>query len=302
MEEKKEIKEGKEGLLGFIILVVAVILIGVGIGLLIVMPNESGFSDKKKANSNTSTNTASNVENTNIENNNIENNNTENGNIVNGNLLTEDSLAKLMNPYLIFSKCGGLTYLTDTMTYDSLDLSTKLNITFEQMYINRMINSTESQVKVSKADILKTYKQVFGQDKEIEFPASIEVAHRFASYELQGEDYVLLGQGGGCAGIAEVKTKLSIDSQDDNSLVVKVDYGYVEALDENFDYTEFETTELAFYNSYNKERIIKQGFTHNAIESITNEIFNNNENDYILYTFKIENDHYIFDNAKIVKR
>ena len=48
MEENK--KEEKKGIIGFALLVIAVILLGVGIGLLVVMPNESGFSEKSKPN------------------------------------------------------------------------------------------------------------------------------------------------------------------------------------------------------------------------------------------------------------
>ena len=67
MEEKKN---GKSSNLGIIVLIVAVMLIGIGAGLLIVMPNESGFDDKKSGN-----NTPTNTGNTNLEN--VENNNTE---------------------------------------------------------------------------------------------------------------------------------------------------------------------------------------------------------------------------------
>ena len=283
MEENK-----KESFLGFIIIVVAIILLGVGIGLLIVMPNESGFGTDKSNNNN-----SNNTENTNVENTEINGNQEIDNPPTPSNI--EVDVDKLINPFLIFSKCGGPNYLSDNMNYDSLSDGVKLEIAY-----TNIISSYEQSFNAS--DLLESYKQVFGSDKTIELPDSLQINHSFASYSKEGDQYVLQAQGGGCTGIGEFVTRVRLESKTTEKVVIKVDYGFITQASEDANFDDYDNIECVFYNSLNKERVVKDGFVYGNKDAIVSEVFDNNLDDYILYTFKVENDHYVFESASIVKK
>ena len=284
MDENKKVenKTEKESNIGLLLLIVAVMLIGVGAGLLIVMPNESGFSNKKSGGT-TTTNTDTNIENT---------ENTENTEKP----ITDDigvDIDEVIKPFLIFTKCAGSNYLADSMDYNSISNDIKLEIAYE-----KLTNTYDNKINVS--DLLSAYKQVFGSDKEISLPNTLHINHVFATYSKEGDSYVLQGQGGGCTGISDIVTRASFESKENNKLVIKVDYGYITTISDVVD--NFETAECGFYNSPDKDKLLKQGFDIGSKETIANDVFDQNIADYILYTFTLENDNYIFDNARIVKR
>ena len=281
-EEKVEEKvEEKESMLGLKIIVIAIIIIGVGAGLFIVMPKNSSKESNEPA-SNTG------VENT--ENNNIEDNNTENNPKDNS-----VDIEKIIEPFLIFNKCGGAEYLKDELDYNTIDLNAKIDIAY-----NHLLGDKLYEHELNKSSLIQAYKDVFGSDKEVELPEQLNISYAFASYKSNGDAYILEGQGGGCTGISEIITKTELESNNSNELVVKVKYLYVTTVSDSID--DFDTAELGVYNSKSKERLIRQEFTFDKMEEVTNEILSGDETDYILYTFKLEDNNYIFENAKIIKK
>ena len=290
--KKSEVKESN---VGIIVIIASMILLGVGFGLFISMPKESGFKDDKPDynQENTQNNNQENIENNNQEN--TENNNQETDNPT---PKIEVDVDEIISPFLLFKSCGGADYLDSSVTYDSLENNTKLEIAYYKLMKN--INQSGYTHEFNISDYLEAYKEVFGSNKEIDFPDQLNINFAFATYSKNDDKYVLEGQGGGCIGINEYETKIKNYNQEENSLEIIVDYGYITTVSDSVD--DFETAECAFYNSKNKTKTIKQGFTFSQEDSVIEEIFNNNQSDYLVYTFKLDNGNYVFDNLKIVNR
>ncbi len=280
MEEDNKIKnDKKDNKKGLIVMLVAVLLIGFGCGILLANSTNSNSENKESS-------TKGDPDNNPFYNN-------ENKTEPDVNIEVDEE--QLLAPFLIFKSCGGINYLKDSVTFDSMPHNIKLEIAYV-----KLMNGLTYANEISISDYLKAFKEVFGSNKEIDFPQALEINSAFATYSKQGDKYVLEGQGGGCIGIDEYVTKIKNTRKSGSLLEITVDYGYITTISKEVD--DFDTAECGFYNSMYKTRLLKQGFTIAQKDSIVEEVFASDKSDYIVFTFKADNDRYVFDNLKVVER
>ena len=228
------------------------------------------------------------------------------------------SAEELVHPFLaVNNTCDSKnTFIyKKTQKYENFDPSVAIqialnNYTFEEWKeIHEAENiehefDPENPVEDEFPDIETSYIKekiayAFGKDKTIKFPKKLDFWDEM--YELKGDKYVIEAQGGGCTAFTDyIRTKVVEGIANGDEYVVQVNFAYI-----TYDVKENEEevdASITVYNNLNKKRVIVKDTKYEDEEEGLDKLLEGNNTDYMLFTFKLEDDHYIFDKVEVVER
>lgn len=169
--------------------------------------------------------------------------------------------------------------------------------------LNKPTDETDSFPDIETSHIEEKIKYTFGKDKTIKFPKKLNFESDFTSYDLKGNKYTLAAQGGGCTGPSDYyETKIVDSSKDNEKLVVQVNYIYVSYDVDNITEAEDPIIPVIFYNSLSKDREIAKLEKNGTEEKEADILLDGNKTDYLLFTFTLEDDHYILEQIEMKER
>ena len=143
----------------------------------------------------------------------------------------------------------------------------------------------------------------FGKDKTVKLPKKLNLDGEFTSYDLKGDKYVLAGQGGGCTGFNDYITTKYVDSKKENGkLIIQVNFIYVTYDEDNIQAAEDPIIPVIFYNGLKKDRVISKLDSNGKEQEEAEKLLKGDKTDYLLFTFGVEDGHYIFEKVEMVKR
>lgn len=143
----------------------------------------------------------------------------------------------------------------------------------------------------------------FGKDKTVKLPKKLNLDGEFTSYDLKGDKYVLAGQGGGCTGFNDYITTKYVDSKKENGkLIIQVNFIYVTYDEKNIEAAEDPIIPIIFYNGLKKDRVISKLDGNGKEQEEAEKLLKGDKTDYLLFTFGVEDGHYIFEKVEMVKR
>ena len=233
----------------------------------------------------------------------------------------ERTAKELVTPFLsAIELCDakGTYYLKDITRYEDLSGSKAIeialnNYTYEEwkkIYEAEKIEhefDPENPVEDEFPDIETSYIKekiayTFGKDKTIKFPKKLDFWDE--SYTLKGDKYILEAQGGGCTLFFDyIETKVLEGIKNNDEYVIQVNFVYVTYdVKEGEHFEDADDAPVVVYNNLNKKRVVAKDFKYGDQEKQLDKILNSDKTDYMLFTFKLEDDHYIFDKVEVVER
>ena len=232
------------------------------------------------------------------------------------NKIDKRTAEELVSPFIgINNYCDSTTFIyKNTQKYEDLDPSVAIqialdNYTYEEWQTSYEEAKKEHEVNLDEEDEFPDIKTsyinekiayTFGKDKTIKFPKHLDFWYE--SYELKGDKYVLEGQGGGCTGFTNyIRTKVIEGIETGNEYVVQVNFAYI-TYDVKENAEEIDAR-ITVYNNLNKKRVIVKDakYDDDEVEEL-DKLLDGDKTDYMLFTFKLEDDHYIFDKVEVVER
>ena len=150
--------------------------------------------------------------------------------------------------------------------------------------------------------IKEKIEYTFGKNKTINFPKKLDFWDE--TYKLKGDKYVIEAQGGGCTLFTDyIETKVIEGIKNNDEYIIQVNFVYVTYdVKEGEDFEDADDAPVVVYNNLNKKRVVAKGFKYGDQEKQLDKILNSDKTDYMLFTFKLEDNHYIFDNVEIIER
>jgi len=221
------------------------------------------------------------------------------------NNITEEEAKGLVNPFIVLLTRGCSSqdyfYIKGTTTYKNISDNDKIEIAYQS--IVDKIDFEKFELK----ELQKAFKNVFGQNKKINFPRKLDFESAMANYVLVNNNYELLANGGGCIEFNDsIHTKIVSATKTNNKITVRVNYGLlvrdnVEDLEDDEEINE-ENITSKLYASHAKERIIAENIKFHDEEEEIDKLLSSEETDYITFTFTKENNNYIFEKAELKER